>query len=74
MSSADVAEAHARDLEAQGKHEVRYLRYWGNEEKGKVFCLALHHMREPRCDAGSYRQGRSAASDVPTGALLLRRP
>ena len=25
--------------EAQGKHGVKYLRYWYNEEKGEVFCL-----------------------------------
>ena len=36
---ADVAEAHAADLAAQGAHDVRYLRYWGSEAQGKIFCL-----------------------------------
>ena len=34
-----VAQAHAADLETQGEHDVRYLRYWVNEDEGKVFCL-----------------------------------
>jgi hypothetical protein len=35
----DVTKAHAADLQAQGEHDVRYLRYWVNEEQGKIFCL-----------------------------------
>jgi hypothetical protein len=35
----DVAKAHAADLEVQGEHGVHYLRYWVDEEHGKVFCL-----------------------------------
>ncbi|MGI8414733.1 MAG: DUF4242 domain-containing protein [Nakamurella sp.] len=35
----DVAQAHLADLQAQGQHDVRYLRYWVDEEQGKVFCL-----------------------------------
>lgn len=34
-----VAEAHRKDLEAQGEHEVNYLKYWMDEEKGAIFCL-----------------------------------
>jgi hypothetical protein len=36
---ADVAQAHMADLQAQDRHNVRYLRYWVNEGDGKVFCL-----------------------------------
>lgn len=39
VSGADVAEAHRRDLEEQGKHGVDYLRYWVDEQAGKIFCL-----------------------------------
>jgi Protein of unknown function (DUF4242) len=35
-----VADAHAKDLEAQEKHGVSYIRYWFNEDTGEVFCLA----------------------------------
>jgi hypothetical protein len=39
VSMDDVAKAHAADLQTQGDHGVRYLRYWVDEEHGKIFCL-----------------------------------
>jgi hypothetical protein len=39
VSIDDVAAAHKADLEAQGKHDVNYLRYWVDEAQGKIFCL-----------------------------------
>jgi Protein of unknown function (DUF4242) len=39
-TAADVADAHRKDLEIQGDHDVRYLRYWFNEETGRIYCLA----------------------------------
>jgi hypothetical protein len=44
LTAEAVAAAHKKDLEVQGKHKVKYLRYWYNEDKGSVFCL---------CDAPS---------------------
>jgi len=35
----DVAKAHVADLQTQGAYDVKYLRYWVNEDHGKVFCL-----------------------------------
>jgi uncharacterized protein DUF4242 len=35
----DVAKAHMKDLETQGAHGVKYLRYWVDESAGKIFCL-----------------------------------
>lgn len=35
----DVAQAHIADLQTQGAYDVKYLRYWVNEDQGKVFCL-----------------------------------
>lgn len=40
LTAEAVADAHARDLEVQGKHGVSYLRYWFDEATGKVYCLA----------------------------------
>ena len=38
--TADVfARAHQADLDTQAKYNVRYLRYWVDEEMGKAFCL-----------------------------------
>jgi hypothetical protein len=39
VSAADVAKAHMADLQTQDRYGVRYLRYWVNEEGGKIFCL-----------------------------------
>lgn len=39
VSAEDVAGAHQRDLEIQGKYSVNYLRYWVDENAGRVFCL-----------------------------------
>ncbi|WP_309339077.1 DUF4242 domain-containing protein [Microbacterium sp.] len=35
----DVAAAHAADLAIQDQHDVQYLRYWVDEDGGKIFCL-----------------------------------
>jgi len=39
LTADAVAGAHAADLKTQGKYGVKYLRYWFDEQSGKVFCL-----------------------------------
>ena len=39
VSVEDVAGAHMADLDTQQKYGVSYLRYWVDEEAGKIFCL-----------------------------------
>ena len=39
LTADAVAGAHAADLKAQDKYGVKYLRYWFDENSGKVFCL-----------------------------------
>jgi hypothetical protein len=39
LTAEAVMGAHAKDLEIQGKHGVKYLKYWFDEGAGKVFCL-----------------------------------
>ena len=39
LTAEAVANAHQADLATQGKHGVKYLRYWFDERSGKVFCL-----------------------------------
>jgi class 3 adenylate cyclase len=46
VSGADLAAAHAKDLEVQGKHHVQFLSYWFDERDGRAFCLA----RAPAAD------------------------
>ena len=35
-----IAELHEKDLACQGKHGVRYVKYWYDPATGKVFCLS----------------------------------
>ncbi|HEX2533593.1 MAG TPA: DUF4242 domain-containing protein [Chitinophagaceae bacterium] len=36
----DVMAAHQKDLATQGKYEVRFIKFWVDEAKGKVYCLS----------------------------------
>ena len=46
-TAADVAGAHAADLQVQERYGVRYLNYWVDERGGRVFCL----IQAPSADA-----------------------
>jgi hypothetical protein len=39
VSASDVAAAHEADLATQASYGVNYLKYWVDEEAGKIFCL-----------------------------------
>ena len=39
VTAADVAGAHQADLDTQGAFGVSYLKYWVDEQAGKIFCL-----------------------------------
>ena len=39
LTPEGVAEAHQKDLAVQGKHGVKYIKYWYNETTGSIFCL-----------------------------------
>ena len=47
VSMDDVVDAHAADLRTEGRYDVRYLRYWVDQDNGKVFCL----VEAPSADA-----------------------
>ena len=57
----DVAKAHMADLQTQGKYDVRYLRYWVDEQQGKVFCL----VEAPSSDAAAtvHREAHGLVAD-----------
>jgi glucuronate isomerase len=61
VSASDVSQAHQADLETQEKYEVNYLRYWVDEEHGKVFCL----VEAPSADAAStvHREAHGLVAD-----------
>jgi hypothetical protein len=39
LTAEAVAGAHKADLATQAKYGVNYLKYWFDEDSGKVFCL-----------------------------------
>ena len=39
LTAEAVAGAHKKDLEVQNQHGVKYLKYWFNEQTGRVYCL-----------------------------------
>jgi hypothetical protein len=51
---AQVRQAHLGDLQAQAGHDVRYLRYWVDEQAGRVFCLV--EAPSPEAAAEVHRQ------------------
>ena len=55
----DVAKAHAADLQTQDAHGVHYLRYWVDQEHGKIFCLV------DAPDAGAAATVHREAAGVP---------
>lgn len=61
VSVDDVAKAHEADLQTQGAHDVKYLRYWVNEPDGKIFCL----VEAPSADAANtvHREAHGLVAD-----------
>ena len=57
----DVAKAHIADLQTQDAHDVKYLRYWVDEEAGKIFCL----VEAPTTEAAStvHREAHGLVAD-----------
>ncbi|WP_082600475.1 DUF4242 domain-containing protein [Agromyces sp. Root81] len=61
VSEADVAGAHQADLATQNAHGVNYLRYWVDQEAGKIFCL----VDAPDADAANtvHREAHGLVAD-----------
>jgi hypothetical protein len=61
LTAEAVAGAHARDLEVQDKHGVKYINYWFNEKAGKVYCL----VDAPNADAAHavHREAHGLVAD-----------
>lgn len=57
----DVAKAHLADLHTQAAHDVRYLRYWVDEQGGVVFCLVEAPSAEAAADV--HREAHGLVAD-----------
>jgi hypothetical protein len=61
VSESDVANAHRADLAIQDAHGVEYLRYWVDQNAGKIFCL----VDAPDADAANtvHREAHGLVAD-----------
>jgi len=64
LTADAVAGAHKRDLEVQGKHGVNYIKYWFDEDSGKVFCLVNAPTKEAA--AAVHREAHGLVADEIT--------
>jgi len=64
LTAEAVAGAHQRDLEVQGNHDVKYLKYWFDEGSGKVFCLVEAPSKEAA--AAVHREAHGLLADEIT--------
>jgi hypothetical protein len=61
VAESDVANAHKADLATQARYGVNYVRYWVDEEAGKIFCL----VEAPTADAANtvHREAHGLMAD-----------
>lgn len=56
-----VEQAHLADLRTQEHHDVHYLRYWVDEQHGKVFCLV--EAPSPEAAEAVHREAHGLVAD-----------
>lgn len=61
-----VADAHKKDLAAQGEFNVNFIKYWVDEQAGKVYCLA-----EASSEADLFKTHNKAHGLVPDNIMLV---
>jgi class 3 adenylate cyclase len=71
----DVAAAHLRDLEVQGKYDVRFLTYWMNNPDGRAYCLVEGPTKEAVVSCHKEAHGLLPSEmievDMPTLSMFL---
>jgi hypothetical protein len=60
VTFAAVADAHQKDLATQGQFDVNFIKYWVDEQQGKVYCLV-----EAPDSASVYQTHKEAHGLVP---------
>lgn len=60
-TAEDVAKAHVADVEKQHEHDVEYLKYWFNENNGKIFCLV--RAPDPEAAVRVHREAHGLVAD-----------
>jgi hypothetical protein len=64
-TAKDVAQAHAADVRTQDQYGVNYLKYWVDEQGGKVSAWSRRRTPRPRCACTARPMGWSPT--VSTG-------
>jgi len=61
LTAEAVAGAHKKDVEVGRSQGVNYLRYWFNEETGRIYCL----VEAPNAEAADrvHREAHGLAAD-----------
>jgi hypothetical protein len=61
VAASDVANAHQADLATQAAYGVNYVRYWVDEEAGRIFCL----VEAPNADVANtvHREAHGLVAD-----------
>jgi hypothetical protein len=74
-TAKDVAQAHAADVRTQDQYGVNYLKYWVDEQGGKVSAWSRRRTPRPRCACTARPMGWSPTVStrpyLPGGGRLL---
>lgn len=60
----DVMGAHKKDLACEGKHGVHFMKFWVDEQQGKVYCLSFADNAD-----SVYNTHKEAHGLVPAGTF-----
>lgn len=72
-TAADVAAAHAKDVEVQDRFGVRYLTYWFDYDRGRAFCLAEGPNRQAVEDVHRNSHGMVAPDVIEVDGRAVER-
>jgi hypothetical protein len=61
LTAEAVREAHAKDLAIQDKYEVKFEKYWYDENTGMIFCFAEAPSKEAM--AAVHREAHGIMAD-----------
>ncbi|MCX2742739.1 DUF4242 domain-containing protein [Mangrovivirga sp. M17] len=59
VTAEAVAEAHEKDLAIQDSLDVNFVKYWVDEEQGKIYCLSKAHKESDIVDIHNSAHGLS---------------
>jgi hypothetical protein len=61
LTAEKLKDEHKKDLAVQGKHGVKFMNYWYNEDKGTIFCL--YQAPDKEAGAAVHQEANVSAAD-----------